>query len=102
MSRYTKEELNKKHLVELKVIAKELRMPFSGTKSQIINLILDATKPIVSTVNTHSHLGKAYSKIYGIKISDKENLTQNSKKIEEGRCKFLYYSLGFLYFSTDL
>ena len=102
MSKYSKEELSKKSLVEIKIIAKELRIPISGSKSQIISLILDSFKPIVSSLNTHTSRGKNAHTIYGIKMTDKEKLISNSKKIEEKKCKYLYYSMGYFYFSTEL
>lgn len=102
MSKYSKEELSKKSLVEIKIIAKELRIPISGSKSQIISLILDSFKPIVSSLNTHTSMGKNANTIYGIKMTDNEKLISNSKKLEEKKCKFLYYSMGYFYFSTEL
>lgn len=102
MSVYTKDELSKKSLVEVKVIGKTLRVPITGSKNQIINQILDSFKPIVTTVNNHSHMGKNSSKIYGIKLSDKEKLISNSKALEEKKSKFLYYSMGFIYFSSEV
>jgi hypothetical protein len=102
MSKYSKEELSKKSLVEIKIIAKELRIPINGSKSQMISLILDSFKPIVSSLNTHNSMGKNANTIYGIKMTDKEKLINNSKKVEEKKCKFFYYSLGYFYFSTEL
>lgn len=97
---YTKEKLNKLSLVELKHICKGHNLPITGTKSNLIKLILDLYKPEVTSINEHKGLYNG-KKIIGIKLIDKEGLTSMGKMVEKGKSKFTYYSMGVTYFSVE-
>jgi len=96
---YTREELNKLSLVELKIICKEYNLHRSGTKSTLIKSILDLEKPEPVKV----HIPTEYKppkdkKVIGLKIDEKEKRIQLSKEREKGRVLDLYYSMGVHYY----
>ena len=67
MNEYTKEKLNKLSLVELKVIAKELKISIVGSKSDLIKRILAEFKPQPIQINTHQIKdGKTIIGIWGL------------------------------------
>ena len=99
-----KEKLQKLHLIELKNIAKSLKIQYGGSKSQLIKRIIDASTPEVFKPVVHSHSAQSSpidKKIVGVITSDKERMIQIGKQKELNRAKDLYYSLGVLYYEVD-
>lgn len=97
---YTKEKLDNLSLVEIKHICKSHKLPFTGTKSRLIKLILDLYKPEVVTINDHKGLYNG-KKIVGIKLTDKEGLVNMGKMVEKSNAKFSYYSMGVSYYFVE-
>lgn len=98
MNNLTKQNLDSKSLVELKVLAKELKLSIAGSKSEIIRRILGEFKPQPVLINTHPI--KDGRKIIGIKMDDNDNLKMNGVKVEQKNSRFVYYSMGVLYFEV--
>jgi hypothetical protein len=98
MNEYTKEKLNKLSLVELKVIAKELKISIVGSKSDLIKRILGEFKPQPIQINTHQI--KDGKTIVGILLNDKEKLVKIGSLIEKSQASFSYYSMGVVYYET--
>lgn len=99
-----KENLQKLHLIELKNIAKSLKIQYGGSKPQLIKRIIDASTPEVFKPVVHSHSAQASpidKKIVGVITSDKERMIQIGKQKELNRARDLYYSLGVLYYEVD-
>ena len=99
MTEYTKQKLDSKSLVEIKLIAKELKISIAGTKSELIRRILAEFKPQPVLINTHPP--KDGKQIVGIKLNDKDRLIQNSSLIEQKKSRFVYYSMGAVYFEVN-
>lgn len=100
----TKEELNKLHLIELKNLAKSLKVQYGGSKTQLIKRILDASTPEVFKPVVHSHpsqMSPPDKKIVGVITSDTVKMNQIGKLKENNKVKDLYYSLGVLYYEVD-
>lgn len=98
MNEYTKDKLNKLSLVELKVIAKELKISIVGTKSNLLKRILCEFKPQPIQINTHQI--KDGKIILGIPSNDKEKLIKMGSMIEKSQASFYYYSMGVVYYET--
>ena len=81
MTEYTKQKLDSQSLVEIKLIAKELKISIAGTKSELIRRILAEFKPQPVLINTHPP--KDGKQIIGIKLNDKDRLVQNSSLIDK-------------------
>ena len=96
MNEYTKEKLNKLSLVELKVIAKELKISIVGSK--LIKRILAEFKPQPIQINTHPI--KDGKTIIGISLNDKEKLVKMGSMVEKSQSSFSYYSMGVVYYET--
>jgi len=99
---YTKENLKNLSLVELKLICKELHINRSGTKTQLINSIVELMKPSPKIVS----IPKEYKppkdkKVVGIKMNENEKQVQIGKLKEKGLTRFLYYSMGTNYYLVD-
>jgi len=95
----TKENLKKLHLVELKNLCKKYRLHQSGTKSQLINRILEIEKPITPVVHSHpASLTAPDKKIVGVISDDTEKSRQIGKQMEQKKAQFLYYSMGVRYY----
>ena len=100
----TKEELNKLHLIELKNLAKSLKIQYGGSKTQLIKRILDASTPEVFKPVVHSHpaqMSPPDKKIVGVITSDTVKMNQIGKLKENNKVRLLYYSLGVLYYEVD-
>ena len=98
MNEYTKEKLNKLSLVELKVIAKELKISIVGSKSDLIKRILAEFNPQPIQINTHQI--KDGKTIIGISLNDKEKLVKMGSMVEKSQSSFCYYSMGVVYYET--
>jgi hypothetical protein len=100
MSEYTKDKLDKLSLVELKVIAKELKISIAGSKTEIIKRILAEFKPQPILINTHQP--RDGKKVIGVAINDKEKLVKMGQLVEKSQATYQYYSMGVVYFDTIL
>jgi len=98
MSEYTKEKLDKLSLVELKVIAKELKISIAGTKTEIIKRILSEFKPQPILINIHQP--RDGKKTIGVALNDKEKLVRMGQLVEKSQASFQYYSMGVMYYDT--
>lgn len=99
---YTKEDLKKLSLVELKLVCKDLHIGITGTKSQLIKSIVDLMKPEPEIVS----IPKDYKppkgkKVIGLKMSEHEKLVQLGKLREKGKVQDLYYATGAHYYLVD-
>jgi len=99
---YTKENLNNLSLVELKLLCKELNISRTGTKKQLIKLIIDIVKPEPEVIS----IPKDYKppkgkKIVTIKLSERDKQIQLGKFREKENVKNLYYSMGVYYYLVD-
>jgi len=98
----TREELKKKSLQELKIVAKSYGLRYGGTKTQIIKHILDHTKPDPVVVHSHpASLSPAGKKIVGAKTTEGDKLRQLGQQVEKNRAFKLYYSMGVHYFEVN-
>ena len=98
MTTYTKEKLDKLSLVELKVIAKEIKIPINGSKPELIKKILLEFKPQPVVINTHQV--RDGRKIVGVAISDKEKLQKMGSLVERSLATYSYSSMGVIYYET--
>ncbi len=101
---YTKESLNKLHIVELKNVAKSLKLQYGGSKTQLIKRIIDANTPDNTKPVVHSHpahLSPPDKKIIGVIVEDTPKMIQIGKLKEHNKARDLYYSLGVLYYEVD-
>ena len=97
-----KEELKKKSLQELKIVAKSYGLRYGGTKTQIIKRIVDHTKPDPVVVHSHpASLSPAGKKIVGAKTIEGDKLRQLGQQVEKKRAHKLYYSMGVHYFEVN-
>lgn len=98
----TREELKKKSLQELKIVAKTYKLMISGSKAQIIKRILDHTKPEPVVVHSHpASLSPPDKKIVGAKTSDTDKLRQLGQQVEKRQARIVYYSMGVHYFEVN-
>ena len=99
---YTKEELKKLSLFEVKLICKGYNLNRSGTKTVLINSIISYLKPIPIVINipTEYKLPKG-KKIIGLKIEESDKRIQLGKLREKRKIKELYYSMGAHYYLVD-
>jgi len=100
--KYTREDLKKLSLVELKVICKDLHLIRTGTKSELVKIILEATKPEPTVVS----IPKEYKppkgkKVIGLKLNEQDKLSQIGRLREKGKVVNLYYSMGVHYYLVD-
>lgn len=96
----TKSNLKNLHLVELKNLCKEYGLQHGGSKTQIINRLVE-TQKIDVVINSHpSSLIPTGKKIVGIKLSDNNLKIQVGKEIEKGRAQLMYYSMGVHYYQV--
>jgi hypothetical protein len=100
---YTRENLKKLSLVEIKQICKDYYLPHIGTKTTLINNILNfikkGDKVIISLpTNYKPPTGK---KVIGIIMGDHEKRIQLGKLMEKNKVKILYYSIGVHYYQVD-
>lgn len=96
----TKSNLKNLHLVELKNLCKEHGLQHGGSKTQIINRLVESQK-IDVVINSHpSSLTPPGKKIVGIKLSDNNLRVQIGKEVEKGRAQLLYYSMGVHYYQV--
>jgi hypothetical protein len=95
-------DYNKLSLVELKNLCKSRRLPYGGSKKELIKRIIDFEKPVPVTINDHKgfDLPKG-KKIVGVKYGDKEKRLAISKEKEKGLAKDLYYSMDVFYYIVD-
>ena len=84
--KYNKEQLSTLSLVEVKHVCKAHGLPITGTRSKLINSIVELYKPQTITINEYKSFfgGK---KIVGVKLSDKDSLAEIGRKVEKGRAK---------------
>lgn len=98
----TKEQLKSLHIVELKNICKKYRINQGGTKTQLINKIMEYERPAPVVVHSHpASLSPKGKKIIGVVSNDTEKSRQVGKQIEQKKASFLYYSMGVRYFTVD-
>jgi len=99
---YSKTDLDKKTVIELRYICKKHKLPLSSKKADLIKNILDhftVPEPVISTNKTLKvDSGK---KIVGVKITDKYKLIEISKQLGNNGNKILYYSIGVIYYLVD-
>ena len=91
---HTRENLKNLSLVEIKLICKEYFLNRTGTKTKLINSILDFNKPTRVTVD----LPTAYkpptgTKVIGIMMGESSKRVQIGKLREKNNVKELYLSL---------
>lgn len=97
-----KSELNKLHLVELKTLCKERGIQYGGTKTQLINKLIEYEKEPPVVVHSHPNsLSPQGKKIVGAKLSDNELRIRIGKEIEKGKAQLLYYSMGVHYYQVN-
>ena len=97
-----KSELNKLHLVELKTLCKERGIQYGGTKTQLINKLIEYEKEPPVVVHSHPNsLSPQGKKIVGAKFSDNELRIRIGKEIEKGKAQLLYYSMGVHYYQVN-
>jgi len=99
---YTREELNKLSLVEIKLLCKELHLERTGTKAKLIKSIVDFMKPEPEIIS----IPKEYKpptgkKIIGLKMSEHDKRVQIGKLREKGKVQDLYYSMNAHYYLVD-
>lgn len=95
-------DYNKLSLVELKNLCKNRRLPYGGSKKQIVKRLNDFEKPVPVTINDHKgfDLPKG-KKIVGVKMGDKEKSQRIRKEKEKGNIKDLYWSMDVFYYMVD-
>ena len=99
---HTKENLKKISLVEIKLICKEYGLHRSGTKTSLINSIVDFNNPTPVTVNLPTeYKSPKGKKVVGLMISENEKRIQIGKLREKNNVKELYYSMGVHYYEVD-
>ena len=99
---HTKENLKKISLVEIKLICKEYGLHRSGTKTSLINSIVDFNKPTPVTVNLPTeYKSPKGKKVVGLMISENEKRIQIGKLREKNNVKELYYSMCVHYYEVD-
>lgn len=97
-----KEDLKKKSLQELKIVAKSYGLRYGGTKTQIIKRIVDHTKPEPVVVHSHpASLSPSGKKIVGAKTTEGDKLRQLGQQVEKKQAHKLYYSMGVHYFEVN-
>jgi hypothetical protein len=97
-----KTELKKLHLVELKSLCKERGIQYGGTKTQLINRLIDFEKEPAVVVHSHPNsLSPQGKKIVGAKLTDHELRVRIGKEIEKNRAQMLYYSMGVHYYQVN-
>lgn len=95
-------DYNKLSLVELKNYCKTRRLPYSGSKKQLVKRLNDFDKPTPITINSHSHLKlEKGKKIVGVKMGDNEKSQQIGKEREKGKVKFVYWAMDVHYYLVD-
>ena len=95
-------DYNELSLVELKNICKNRRLPYSGSKKQLVKRLNDFEKPTPITINDHKHLNLPKGKkIVGVIMGDKEKSQKIGKERENGRVKFMYWAMDVHYYMVD-
>lgn len=99
---HTRENLKKLSLVEIKLICKEYSLPRTGTKTVLINSIVDFNKPIPVTINLPTeYKSPKGQKVIGLMMGDNEKRVQLGKFREKNNVRELYYSMGVHYYEVD-
>lgn len=95
-------DYSKLSLVELKNYCKTRRLPYGGTKKQLVERLNDFDKPEPILINTHNHLNiPKDKKIIGVIMGDKEKSQQIGKEREKGKVKFMYWAMNVHYYMVD-
>jgi hypothetical protein len=95
-------DYDKLSLVELKNICKNRRLPYSGSKKQLLKRLEDFEKPTPISINTHKHLDLPKGKkIVGVVMGDKEKSQKIGKEREKGKVKFMYWAMDVHYYLVD-
>ena len=95
-------DYNKLSLVELKNLCKSRRLPYGGSKNQLIKRIKDFEKPVPVTINDHKHLDLPKDKkVVGVKMGDKEKSQRIGKEREKGKVRFMYWAMDVHYYMVD-
>jgi hypothetical protein len=95
-------DYNKLSLVELKNHCKTRRLPYSGSKKQLVKRLNDFDKPEPIVVNTHKGLDLPKGKkIVGVIMGDKEKSQQIGKEREKGKVKFVYWAMDVHYYMVN-
>lgn len=99
---HTRENLKKLSLVEIKLICKEYSLHRTGTKTKLINSILDFIKPVPVTVSLPTEYKPPKGKkVIGIMMGESDKRKQIGKLREKNKVKDLYYSMGVHYYEVD-
>jgi hypothetical protein len=95
-------DYDKLSLIELKNLCKSRRLPYGGSKNQLVKRIKDFERPVPVTINDHKgfDLPKG-KKIVGVKMGDKEKSQRVGKEKEKGKVKNLYWSMDVFYYMVD-
>ena len=89
-------------LVELKNYCKTRRLPYSGSKKQLVKRLKDFDKPEPISNNTLKHIDLPKGKkIVGVISGDKEKIKKISKEREKGKVKNLYWAMDVFYYVVD-
>src|SRR6056300_1384220 len=95
-------DYNKLSLVELKNLCKNRRLPYGGTKKQLVKRLNDFEKPIPIVINDNKHLDiPKDKKVVGVKMGDKEKSQRIGKEREKGKVRFMYWSMDVHYYIVD-
>jgi hypothetical protein len=95
-------DYNKLSLVELKNLCKNRRLPYGGTKKQLVKQLNDFEKPTPIVINDHKHLDlPTGKKVVGVKMGDKEKSQRIGKEREKGKVRFMYWSMDVHYYMVD-
>lgn len=99
---HTRENLKTLSLVEIKQICKGYSLRITGTKTKLINSILNYTKEPGVTINLPTeHKSPTGKKVIGVIMGDHEKSVQLGKLREKNNVKTLYYSMGVHYYEVD-
>jgi hypothetical protein len=99
---HTRENLKKLSLVEIKLICKEYSLHRTGTKTKLINSILDFIKPVPVTVSLPTEYKPPKGKkVIGIMMGESDKRKQIGKLREKNKVKDLYYSMSVHYYEVD-
>ena len=99
--KHTREQLKQLSLVELKNICKKYKISYGGSKTQLINNILETEKPDPIVINKHIGYKLGNKKIVSVMMTDSLKQIQIGKIKERGECQLLYYSMGVYYYVVN-
>jgi len=92
------ENLDTLQLQEIKVLCKKYNISTIGDKKSLIKKLKYYLEPIPDVLNTHTGRKVPKNKeVVGVKFDS----TQEINSILKRKGQFLYYSLGYSYYSVD-